>query len=79
MYINPDPQNLYNFNIGDRFIDTFEFELVYDMSYCCFVMQGQTSEDKFIEQQLILNNDKDDLEGFQITFIVMDVEEDDDK
>ena len=79
LYINPDPQNLYNFNIGDRFLDVFEFELIYDMAYCRFVMQGQASEDKFIEQQLILNNDKDDLEGFQITFIVMDVEEEDDK
>ena len=79
LYINPDPQNLYNFNIGDRFLDTFEFELIYDMAYCRFVMRAQDKEDKPVEQQLILTDDKDDLEGFQITFIVMDVEEDDDK
>jgi hypothetical protein len=79
LYINPDPQNLYNFNIGDRLMDIFEFELVYDMAFCRFVMQGQASDDKFIEQQLILTDDKDDLEGFQITFLVMDIEEDNDK
>ena len=79
LYINPDPQNLYNFNIGDKLMDIFEFELIYDMAFCRFVMRGQASDDKLIEQQLILNDDKDDLEGFQITFIVMDVEEEDDK
>ena len=60
-------------------MDTFEFELIYDMAYCRFVMRAQDKEDKPVEQQLILTDDKDDLEGFQITFIVMDVEEDDDK
>ena len=25
LYINPDPLNLYNFNIGDRLMDIFEF------------------------------------------------------
>jgi len=79
LYINPDPQNLYNFNIGDKLMDIFEFELIYDMAFCRFVMRGQASDDKLIEQQLILTDDKDDLEGFQITFIVMDIEEDNDK
>ena len=79
LYINPDPQNLYNFNIGDKLLDTFEFELIYDMAYCRFIMRAQNADDKPVEQQLILKDDKDDLEGFQITFIVMDVEEDDDK
>jgi len=79
LYINPDPQNLYNFNIGDKLMDIFEFELIYDMAFCRFVMRGQASDDKLIEQQLILNDDKDDLEGFQITFLVMDIEEDNDK
>jgi hypothetical protein len=79
LYINPDPQNLYNFNIGDKLMDIFEFELIYDMAFCRFVMRGQSSEDKLIEQQLILTDDKDDLEGFQITFLVMDIEEDNDK
>jgi hypothetical protein len=49
------------------------------MAFCRFVMRGQASDDKLIEQQLILNDDKDDLEGFQITFLVMDIEEDNDK
>ena len=75
----PDPQNLYNFNIGDKLMDIFEFELIYDMAFCRFVMRGQASDDKLIEQQLILTDDKDDLEGFQITFLVMDIEEDNDK
>ena len=79
LYINPDPQNLYNFNIGDKLLDTFEFELIYDMAYCRFIMRAQNADDKPVEQQLILKDDKDDLEGFQITFIVMDVEEEDDK
>ena len=35
------------------------------------------SPDKLIEQQLVLADDKDDLEAFQITFLVLDVEEDD--
>jgi len=77
LYINPDPQNLYNFPIGDKLMDVFEFELIYDMAFCRFVMRGQASADKLIEQQLILTDDKDDIEAFQITFLVMDVEEDD--
>jgi hypothetical protein len=79
LYINPDPQNLYNFNIGDRFMDVFEFELIYDMAYCRFVLRGQNSADKLVEQQLVLNDDKDDLEAFQISFLVMDIEDDNDK
>jgi hypothetical protein len=42
-------------------------------------MKGQTSPDKQVQQQLILTDDIDDLEGFQITFLVMDIEEEDDK
>ena len=79
LYINPDPQNLYNFNIGDKLMDVFEFELIYDMAYCRYVMRGQTSPDKLIQQQLILTDDIDDLESFQVTFLVMDIEEDNDK
>ena len=79
LYINPDPQQLYNFPIGDKLMDSFEFELIYDMAFCRFVMRGQASDDKLIEQQLILTDDKDDIEGFQITFLVMDIEEDEDK
>jgi hypothetical protein len=60
-------------------MDVFDFELIYDMAYCRFVMRGQASDDKLVEQQLVLNDDKDDLEGFQITFLVMDVEDDNDK
>ena len=60
-------------------MDVFEFELIYDMAVCRFVMRGQAVADKLVEQQLVLNDDKDDLEGFQITFLVMDVEDDNDK
>jgi hypothetical protein len=79
LYINPNPQQLYNFPIGDKLMDVFEFELIYDMAYCRFVMRGQASPDKPIEQQLVLDDDKDDLEAFQITFLVMDIEDDNDK
>ena len=79
LYINPDSQQLYNFPIGDKLMDIFEFELIYDMAFCRFVMRGQASDDKFVEQQLILTDDKDDLEAFQITFLVMDIEDDNDK
>ncbi len=68
LYINPYPQQLYNFAISDKLMDFFEFELIYDMAFCRFVMKGQTSADKKVEQQLILTDDADDLEGFQITF-----------
>ncbi len=30
---NPDPQNLYNFNTSDRFMENFEFEFIYDMAF----------------------------------------------
>ena len=79
LFINPNPQQLYNFHIGDKLMDVFEFELIYDMAVCRFVMRGQAVADKLVEQQLVLNDDKDDLEGFQITFLVMDVEDDNDK
>jgi hypothetical protein len=79
LFINPNPQQLYNFHIGDKLMDVFEFELIYDMAYCRFVMRGQASDDKLIQQQSVLNDDKDDLEGFQITFLVMDIEDDNDK
>jgi hypothetical protein len=49
-------------------MDIFEFELIYDMAFCRFVMKGQTSADKQVRQQLILTDDIDDLEGFQIPF-----------
>jgi hypothetical protein len=42
-------------------------------------MRGQTADDKQVQQQLVLKDDTDDLEAFQITFLVMDIEEDDDK
>jgi hypothetical protein len=49
------------------------------MAFCGLVKRGQAVDDIFIEQLLILNDDKDDLQGFQITFLVMDIEDDNDK
>ena len=72
LYINPNPEYLYNFKIGDTLMDTFEFELIYDMGFCRYVMKSQNTTDTEIPQQLILNDDKDDLEAFQITFLIMD-------
>ncbi len=34
LYINPDSQQLYNFSIGDKLMDVFEFELIHDMAFC---------------------------------------------
>jgi hypothetical protein len=45
LYINQNPQQLYNFPIGDKLMDVFEFELNYDMAYCRFVMRGQNAAD----------------------------------
>ena len=79
LFINTSPETLYNFNIDDSFLKNgvFEFELIYDMAYCRFVMRGQTADDKQVQQQLVLKDDTDDLEAFQITFLVMDIEEED--
>ncbi len=43
------------------------------------LLWGQASDDKLIEQQLILTDDNDDIAAFQIKFLVMDVEAEDDK
>jgi len=56
-------------------MDKFEFELIYEMAYCRYI--NETATPTLIQQQLILNDDKDDLEAFQITVLVMDVEDDD--
>jgi hypothetical protein len=80
LFINTSPDTLYNFNIDDSFLKNgiFEFELLYDIGNCMF---NETTADQFsyVPQTINFDNDKDDFEAFQISLIVMDVEETDDK
>ena len=43
-------------------LESIVVQLVYDMAYCRFVLRGQTSDYKLIEKQLILTDEKYDLE-----------------
>ena len=80
LFINTSPDSLYNFNIDDSFLKTgiFEFELLYDIAN---TIENEANENVYlyVPQTINFDNDKDDFEAFQISFIVMDIEEDDDK
>jgi hypothetical protein len=78
LFINTSPETLYNFNIDDSFLKNgiFEFELLYDVAN---TIENEANENQYsyVPQTLNFEHDKDDFEAFQISFIVMDVEEDD--
>jgi len=78
LFINTSPSNLFNFTISDDFIrdGVFQFELVYDIGNCWKNLATANQYD-FIPQTLNHETDKDDLEGFMISMIIMDVEDDD--
>jgi hypothetical protein len=80
LFINTSPDTLYNFNIDDSFLKSgiFEFELLYDIGNCIY-NEGVAAQYSYVPQTINFDNDKDDFEQFMISFIVMDVEEDDDK
>ena len=80
LFINPSPNYLYNYPIGDEFLRNgiLEFELVFDVGNCWRNVNGEVNQFTYVPQTLNINTDSNDLEAFMISFIVMD-EEDDDK
>jgi len=80
LIINTSPETLYNFNIDDSFLKNgiFEFELLYDIGNL-YKNSNLNNEYAYVPQTINFDNDKDDFEAFQISLIVMDVEETDDK
>ena len=73
LYTNPNPYCLYNFPISDDWLKNgfFEFELIYDIGNC---LKQTATQDSYllVPQTLNINTDKDILEGFQISMIIID-------
>jgi len=80
LFINPCPEYLYSFNINDDFIanGVFEFELIYDIGNC-WKNNATVNTYEFIPQTLDITTDKNDLEAFQISFIIMDYDDSQEK
>jgi len=78
LFINTAPNNLYSFKITDDFIRNgkFEFELIYDIGNC-WKNASADNVFEYIPQTLDYTTDKDDLEAFMISFIIMDELDDD--
>lgn len=76
LFINPCPEYLYSFNISEDFIANgiFEFELIYDIGNC-WKNNATVDTYELIPQTLDITTDKNDLEAFQITFLIMDYDE----
>jgi len=77
LFINTAPNNLYSFKITDDFIRNgkFEFELIYDIGNC-WKNASADNVFEYIPQTLDYTTDKDDLEAFMISFIIMDEPDD---
>ena len=75
LFINPNPEYLYNFNITEDFLATgiFEFELIYDISNAWKNTAG-VDEYIYVPQTLDYSQDKDDLEAFMISFVIVDTD-----
>ena len=73
LYTNPNPNFLYNFPISDDWLKNgiFEFEVIYDIGNC-LKQTATLDEYTFVPQTLVYNHDKDVLEGFQISLIILD-------
>jgi len=78
LYINPEPNHLFNYPISDDFLKNgiFEFEIIYDIGDCWKNTSVQ-NEYLLVPQTLVYDNDKDNLEGFQISMIILDYEDED--
>lgn len=78
LYINPNPNILYNFPITDDWLKNgiFEFEIIYDISNC-IQNTNVVNEFNIIPQQIVYSSDKEELERFQISMIILDYENDD--
>jgi len=79
LFINPSPNYLYNYPIGDEFLRNgiLEFELVFDVGNCWRNVNAEVNQFTFVPQTLDINTDKNDLEAFMISMIVMDEEDED--
>ena len=77
LFINTSPKNLFSFTITDDFIrnGVFQFELVYDIGNC-WKNNATANIYEYIPQTLNHTTDKDDLEGFMISMIIMDEPDD---
>jgi hypothetical protein len=73
LYTNPNPLYLYNFAISDDWLKNgiFEFDVIYDIGNC-LKQTATLDEYTFVPQTLVYDHDKDVLEGFQISFIILD-------
>ncbi len=77
LYTNPNPNFLYNFPISDDWLKNgiFEFEVIYDIGNC-LKQTINLDEYTWVPQTLVYNHDKDVLEGFQISLIILDYPDD---
>jgi hypothetical protein len=73
LYTNPNPLYLYNFPISDDWLKNgiFEFEVIYDIGNC-LKQDANIDEYTLVPQTLVYNHDKDVLEGFQISLVILD-------
>ena len=80
LFVNPNPNYLYNFNINQSFIENeeIEFEIVYDINDA---WKNNINDNVYVylPQTLDFETDKDSLEGFFISFIIKDYEDDNEK
>ncbi len=78
LFINPSPNTLYNYPIGDEFLRNgiLEFELIYDVGNC-WKNNANNNNFYYVPQTLDITTDKNDLEAFMISMIVMDEEDED--
>jgi len=78
LFINPSPNYLYNYPISDEFLRNgiLEFELVFDVGNC-WKNVNVANQFTYVPQTLNLTTDKNDLEAFMISMIVMDEEDED--
>ena len=78
LFINPSPNYLYNYPISDEFLRNgiLEFELVFDVANC-WKNVNVANQFTYVPQTLNITTDKNDLEAFMISMIVMDEEDED--
>jgi hypothetical protein len=79
LFINPSPNYLYNYPISDEFLRNgiLEFELIFDVANCWKNVANQANQYTYVPQTLNITTDKNDLEAFMISMIVMDEEDED--
>mmetsp|Transcript_71734 Transcript_71734/g.191393 ORF Transcript_71734/g.191393 Transcript_71734/m.191393 type:complete len:283 (-) Transcript_71734:447-1295(-) len=80
LFINTCPERLYNFDFDESFLKNgiFEFELLYDVGN---VINNGTADGQFlyVPQTLIFDQDRDDLEQFMISLIIVDYDDSEEK